>query len=284
MNFWNNASTGVKILIIAVVVAAIIGVFYLLTGGFGAQPEPTPTAVAPKPATPAPTNTPVPTPKPSEPPVAVISGPTQGLVGQSITLSAADSRAAEGKEIVSYAWNLGDGTLSTNKEVTHVYQKAGRYEVTLTVIDNEGLENSSSIKVTIEEPTPTPTAEPTATPEPEPSPTPIDPVDALEGREWALLNTLPDTAIDVMFLDGKLTGFAGCNDFSGTYRAASDGSMRIDDLQSVGRMCEQPIMDQEQRFLTTLAEVTSFQIQGSQGKQLTLSTPDGLLLQFRTED
>ena len=291
MDFWNNASTGVKILIVAVIVAALIGVFYLLSGGFGAQPEPTATPVASQP-TPAPTNTPVPTPKPSEPPVAVISGPTQALVGESITLSAADSRAAEGKQIASYAWDLGDGTLSTNKEVTHAYQEAGRYEVTLTVTDNEGLENSSSIKVTIEEPTPTPTAqptetpepEPTDTPEPEPTSTPIDPSDALEGREWTLLNALPETGVNVTFLRGKVAGFAGCNDFTGAYQTGSDGSIQISDLKAGRKICDQPIMDQETTFLATLAEATSFQIQGTQGKQLILSTPDGALLQFQTQD
>ncbi|NOX61104.1 MAG: META domain-containing protein [Chloroflexi bacterium] len=292
MNFWSNASPGMKILVVAVIVAALIGVFYLLSGGFGAQPEPTPTPVASVPTTaPTATDTPVPTPEPSEPPVAVISGPTQTLVGEAITLSAADSRAAEGSEIVSYQWDLGDGVQSTNMEVTHTYQEAGEYEVSLTVVDNNGLENRSTIKLTVEEPTPTPTStfEPTATPEPqptntpEPTATPVDPSDALERREWKLLNTLPDTEITILFVRGKATGFAGCNEFRANYQTASDGSIRITDIQAGRQVCEQPIMEQEQTFLDALAEVVSFEVLGSQGKQLTLTAPTGLL-QFETEE
>ncbi len=281
MDFWNNASTGVKILIVAVIVAALIGVFYLLSGGLGAQPEPTATPIASQPTL-APTNTPVPTPKPAEPPVAVISGPTQALVGESITLSAADSRAAEGSQITGSRWDLGDGMQSTNKEVTHAYQKAGKYEVSLTVTDNNGLENTSTIKIMVEEPTPT--AQPTDTPEPEPTSTPINPSDALKGRKWVLLNTLPDTQINVTFLRGRVAGFAGCNDFTGKYQTGSDGSIQISELKAGRKTCDQPIMNQEQAFLTTLDKVTSFQIQGAQGQQLILSTPTGVLLQFQTQD
>lgn len=43
-------------------------------------------------------------------------------------------------EIVSYAWDFGDGTTrtSTDPKVTHVYRKAGVYEVKLSVTDDNG--------------------------------------------------------------------------------------------------------------------------------------------------
>ena len=40
--------------------------------------------------------------------------------------------------IESYEWDFGDGTTSTGVTATHTYASAGIYQVTLTVIDNEG--------------------------------------------------------------------------------------------------------------------------------------------------
>lgn len=37
----------------------------------------------------------------------------------------------------SYLWDFGDGTTSNNAQPHHVYDKAGNYEVTLTVVNNE---------------------------------------------------------------------------------------------------------------------------------------------------
>jgi heat shock protein HslJ len=55
MEFWNGASTGMKILIVVVIIAALIGVYALISGAFGGSPE-----SPPPPATeaPAPTATP----------------------------------------------------------------------------------------------------------------------------------------------------------------------------------------------------------------------------------
>ena len=245
MEFWTNASTGMKILIVVVIAAAVIALIYIGANAFGGGDEP----VAPV-APPAATNTPVPTPKPSEPPVAVISGPTQTQVGQPITLSAADSRAAEGSQITSYAWDLGDGTQSTNVDVTHTYQSAGRYEVRLTVIDDKGLDNRSTIKVEVAE-APQPTEEPT------------DPSEALEDREWAAVSVLENTEITAIFLRGKVSGSGGCNTYTGNYQT-SDNTITISDLQGGRVACDQPIMDQENAYLTALAAASSFQVQGDQ--------------------
>ena len=38
--------------------------------------------------------------------------------------------------IVRYHWDFGDGKESTSKVLTHVYEKIGWYNVTLTLIDN----------------------------------------------------------------------------------------------------------------------------------------------------
>lgn len=42
-------------------------------------------------------------------------------------------------EKITYLWDFGDGTTSTDPVVTHVYQKGGNYNVALTVSDNSGL-------------------------------------------------------------------------------------------------------------------------------------------------
>ena len=197
MEFWNNASTGMKVVIIVILAAAVIGLLFILSSVFGGSQEPEVPSAPVAPPTPAATATPVPTPEPSEPPVAVISGPTQTVVGQPVTLSAADSTAAEGSQIVSYFWDLGDGTQSTNVQVTHTYAAEGRYDVKLTVTDNNGLESSSSIKMEVEEAPETPEA-------------PEQP--SLEDREWTKLSVLQGTEITANFQRGNVSGFSGCND------------------------------------------------------------------------
>lgn len=72
----------------------------------------------------------------NQPPTAVIKGPTSGLVGETLTFSGADSK--DDGRIVSYAWDFGDGTTGSGEEVTHSYNAAGSYKVTLTVTDRNG--------------------------------------------------------------------------------------------------------------------------------------------------
>lgn len=45
----------------------------------------------------------------------------------------------ENKDKISYLWDFGDGTTSTDPVVTHVFGKGGNYNVALTVSDNSGL-------------------------------------------------------------------------------------------------------------------------------------------------
>jgi PKD repeat protein len=43
------------------------------------------------------------------------------------------------KQALTYLWNFGDGQTSTEPVVTHVFEKGGEYNVTLSVKDNSGL-------------------------------------------------------------------------------------------------------------------------------------------------
>jgi nucleoid-associated protein YgaU len=71
----------------------------------------------------------------NQPPKAVISGPTSGLVGETLKFSGAGSTDPDGR-IASYAWDFGDGTTGSGVDVTHSYKAAGTYKVTLTVTDD----------------------------------------------------------------------------------------------------------------------------------------------------
>lgn len=56
-----------------------------------------------------------------------------------------------GAPVAGYEWNLGDGTTSTEPQVTHTYAAAGTYEATLTVADDEGLTATTTVVVVAEE-------------------------------------------------------------------------------------------------------------------------------------
>ncbi|MEM4703704.1 MAG: PKD domain-containing protein [Candidatus Bathyarchaeia archaeon] len=93
---------------------------------------------------------------PANPPVAsvAITPSLPYYIGSTNTLTFdASTSAASNSEIVSYLWKFGDGTTAKGKTVTHTYLKAGNYEVTLLVVDSEGL---STVVKTIVPVLPTP--------------------------------------------------------------------------------------------------------------------------------
>ncbi len=57
-------------------------------------------------------------------------------------------------EIVSRAWDFGDGSTSTEENPVHTYAERGDYTVTLTVTDNQGLTDTASQVVTALPPPP----------------------------------------------------------------------------------------------------------------------------------
>ncbi len=52
-------------------------------------------------------------------------------------------------DIVSYAWDFGDGNSGSGASTTHTYAEAGRYSITLTVTDATGLTSAASQPVTL---------------------------------------------------------------------------------------------------------------------------------------
>ena len=85
------------------------------------------------------------TPPDNDPPVAKAGGIYTGDAKKEIIFDASDSYDPDGK-IDFYRWNFGDGTSEILKNyTTHKYENEGTYQVTLTVIDNNG---SSDIEST----------------------------------------------------------------------------------------------------------------------------------------
>jgi hypothetical protein len=52
-------------------------------------------------------------------------------------------------EPYTYAWNFGDGASATDAVANHTFTEAGRYEVTLTVSDNDGDTETSSLFIDV---------------------------------------------------------------------------------------------------------------------------------------
>lgn len=84
-------------------------------------------------------------------PLAVITGLPScqgGRVGVPIEFDGSFSRAAEGT-IIRHAWNFGDGDTALGATVSHTYQQARSYTVTLTVYDDSGQQASASWPIEI---------------------------------------------------------------------------------------------------------------------------------------
>jgi heat shock protein HslJ len=235
-------------------------------------PTETPQAIQPLPTLIVPTDTPqaiqpLPTeeppvvaPLPVIPPQAVIKGPSAANVGESLTFDASSSTPGS-SPIASYSWNFGDGTTSgpsSSAQATTIYNQTGTYQVTVIVTDQAGQSSSATMGVTI-----------SATVQ-----TPI---------EWTLSQmgsqaVLPGTQITLEFQAGKLSGFAGCNNYTGSYTVTQnpDGSyaVTVTGVTGTGMACPEEIMQQEQTYLSMLGAVMAGQIQGS---TLNLNSPQGML-------
>ena len=73
----------------------------------------------------------------NQPTAAFTASPNPAAPNQTINLDAgASTHDRPDREIVSYAWDFGDGTTGGGETTTHSYSSFGNYTVTLTVTDN----------------------------------------------------------------------------------------------------------------------------------------------------
>ncbi|MFP5306840.1 MAG: PKD domain-containing protein, partial [Gammaproteobacteria bacterium] len=73
--------------------------------------------------------------------ILTIDGESSGPAPLSVRLDGSRSVAADGRQIVSYRFDFGDGTApvqGTQPTVTPVYTVPGTYQPTLTVTDDQG--------------------------------------------------------------------------------------------------------------------------------------------------
>ena len=86
----------------------------------------------------------------NDPPIASFTAdPASGDAPLIVAFDASASSDTDG-EIVSYAWNFGDGSASrTGVLLTHTFENDGVFSVTLTVRDNDGASNATSRTISV---------------------------------------------------------------------------------------------------------------------------------------
>jgi PKD repeat protein len=90
----------------------------------------------------------------NEPPVAHLTAtPTSGAAPLDVSLDGGGSSDPDqGDSVASYTFDFGDGTSPVTQDkptISHAYQRAGKYEASLTVTDNRGVKSEQTAKVAI---------------------------------------------------------------------------------------------------------------------------------------
>jgi PKD repeat protein len=86
---------------------------------------------------------------PNQTPKAVLTANVNsGQAPEVVTFSSFGSVDPDGS-IQSYAWDFGDGNMTTGSEVAHTYTEAGDYTAVLTVTDNRGATNSAQAFISV---------------------------------------------------------------------------------------------------------------------------------------
>lgn len=89
------------------------------------------------------------------PPIAVINANMTTIEsGQSINFNGSESIDPDGT-IVEYTWDFDDGAKDSGMHTSHIYQTEGTYNVTLTVIDDDGATDIANITIIVQPPPPT---------------------------------------------------------------------------------------------------------------------------------
>jgi len=86
--------------------------------------------------------------------IEVLSEFTEVRVFEVINFTGNDSYDPDGGEIKLFTWIFGDGSLDVKggyevSNVSHNFSTIGEYSVTLIIIDDEGVSNSTSVNITV---------------------------------------------------------------------------------------------------------------------------------------
>lgn len=88
--------------------------------------------------------------------------------------------------------------------------------------------------------------------------------DDFRENNWELISiggtpAIPDLAVTALFDgNGGLTGFGGCNDYTGNY-GLGQNQLQINVIRTTTNLCEESIMDQENDFIKALGLASSFE-------------------------
>jgi PKD repeat protein len=86
------------------------------------------------------------------PQASFVSSPTDPTTATIVNFNASQSTAPEGRSIVKYEWDFGDGvsfSSTSSAKASHGYTAEGQYIVTLTVTDSAGQKASESNRVIV---------------------------------------------------------------------------------------------------------------------------------------
>jgi heat shock protein HslJ len=91
----------------------------------------------------------------------------------------------------------------------------------------------------------------------------------------AVVSVMAGTELTANFgADGKLSGSAGCNDYSATYQTEGN-AISIGPAISTKKACEPAVMDQETQYLAALSTAAAYRIDGN---SMEMRTADGALV------
>lgn len=82
------------------------------------------------------------------PVASIIATPLSGEVPLEVIFDGSDSYDKDGS-IISYKWDFGDGSTSTEIKILHIYTSVGKYTVTLSITDSQGFKGESQTYITV---------------------------------------------------------------------------------------------------------------------------------------